>query len=455
MTVAYTAPLDTSGFDGWPSADAIRGEAGALRSGGSVVAATIEDAADGWGNVQRGYRSGEGREPLVGAMALPLAHGMVIERATDRIAGHLEAFADEVQVLCQRRQALWSEIEVFNFNACTPDAPTPGERYESRVRLQGLVNSVAADFVEAAETCAALIRSVDVTEPGFVDAIASREAGVASGVVGAGLKMSQFEDHNFMQKIIEPATILVHSLAPIAVVPSGTYVSSSEGVFMSSAIVYQRQVHAVPGQIVSDMTWTERTFTNLKPQISSWLFDHNRLYRDWVEKSPTRWQNPSAVAKPPWWRLDRRAVDFVRSVKDAKGWTRAAKVAGPLGIGLTAAATYSDEHQDAQVEVRAKHADWSQEQVDDRAAYEAAVKGTTKVGIDLGAGAAGAAIGTVIGGPIGTIAGFAIGITASYVLDHLGWKDGAADVAVSFSDWSSGAMRGAASSIGEAWEEVF
>ncbi|WP_130448999.1 hypothetical protein [Zhihengliuella halotolerans] len=453
--MAYTVPLDTSGLEYWPAAESVRREAGALRCRGSVVAATIEDAADGWANVQRGYRSGEGREQLVGAMSLPPAHGVVVQRATDRIAGHLEAFADEVQVLVQRRQALWGEIEAFNLNACTTDSPTPGERFESRVHLQGLVNSVAADFVESAENCAARIRSVDVTETGFVDTIASREAGIASGVVGAGLKMSQFEDHRFMQKIIEPATILVHSLAPIAVVPSGTYVSGSEGVYMSSAIMYQRQVHAVQGQIVSDMTWTERTFMNLKPQINGWLYGRNRLYRNWVRKDPTRWQDLAARPKPPLWRLDERVADFARSVKDAKGWTRAARAAGPLGVGLSAAATYADEHQDAQIEVRAKHADWSQEQVDDRAAYEAAVKGTTKVGIDLGAGATGAAIGTVIGGPIGTIAGFAIGITASYMLDHLGWKDAAADGLVIAGDWAGDLSGDMAEAVSEVWDELF
>ncbi|MCQ1994791.1 DUF3482 domain-containing protein [Arthrobacter sp. zg-Y1171] len=116
------------------------------------------------------------------------------------------------------------------------------------------------------------------------------------------------------------------------------------------------------------------------------------------------------------------------------------------------------------------------DELDKRADAMGAVKGGTKVGIDLAAAGTGAMIGTAIGGPVGTVAGAAIGIGISVVtsveFDFLGGKsvkDALADLAMTGVDDfmesdlmksdAGKAARKAADSVAEAagdcWNKLF
>ncbi|MFE9281568.1 hypothetical protein [Nocardiopsis alba] len=89
--------IDPSAFP-IPTTDHIelRNQASALRKAGKGVAETGEDIVSTWGGLSACYTAPES-EDLLGALAPVSANGSDVESGTDRAAGALEDFADEVR----------------------------------------------------------------------------------------------------------------------------------------------------------------------------------------------------------------------------------------------------------------------------------------------------------------------------------------------------------------------
>lgn len=136
-------------------------------------------------------------------------------------------------------------------------------------------------------------------------------------------------------------------------------------------------------------------------------------------------------------------------------WTRALRVAGPIATVVTAGLTYNSEYQKALEEVAAEHPDWSQEEIEARAREMRNVQGTTQLGLDFGYGAAGATIGTFIGGPIGTVVGFGAGFVIGWAAEELGLNDVIKDGVQSAWDWGSDVAGDVGDAVGDAWNSIF
>ena len=83
------------------------------------------------------------------------------------------------------------------------------------------------------------------------------------------------------------------------------------------------------------------------------------------------------------------------------------------------------------------------------------VQGTTKVGLDFGYRAAGATIGTFIGGPLGTVVGFGAGFFVGWAAEELGLNDAIKDGAQWVWDTGNDLAGDAKDAVGDAWNSIF
>ncbi|MBG6085461.1 hypothetical protein [Zhihengliuella flava] len=415
----------------------------------------VGDCATAWAPVADQYREGEGRDKVVQAMTLPLAHGAAVSVASERICGHLETFCDTVEDLKERRTTLLGRVSTFNSNENSGDESTenPTSGYGSEREIQGKIDALGEDLIAAADRCAKDINEVDVTSPGFVEAITSKEGGIASGLLGAGLTLTQFKDVEFTRITVVKTTFQQWKLTAIQV-PTRTIVTPN-GRYIATVTLVQAQVRTLTTETVTAMTWTQRQLLNLKPEVNEFLYKRSQAYRDLVERFPERWRPITPGNRPSWWRADQKLASTVDDFIDSKGWTKFAKGAGPVMTLITAGMTYADEYADAKEELLQEHPDWTSEQIHNRALYEATLKGTTKVGLDIAAGMTGAAIGTAIGGPLGTVVGFGIGIGLSYVLDATGVKDWAADTVTDIADGIGDVAEDVGDFVSDTWSSIF
>ncbi|GHD04247.1 hypothetical protein [Zhihengliuella salsuginis] len=447
--------LNTECLKNWPNPDTLRADAGTLKTKGNKVHEAVGDCATEWAPVADQYRSGEGRDQIVQAMTLPLAHGAAVSVASERINGHLATFCDTIVDLEERRTSLNSRIGDFNSNESSTDEDksNPSTGYGSQSEIQGKIDALGQDLIAAADKCAKDINSVDVTSPGFVEAITSKEVGITAGLLGAGLTLTQFKDVEFTRVTVVRTTFQQWKLTAIQI-PTRTIVTPN-GRYISTVTLVQAQVRTLTTETITAMTWTQRQLLNLRPEVNEFLYKQSQTYRDLIDRYPDRWAPMTPGSRPAWWRPDQKLMNTVDDFMDAKGWTKFAKGAGPVMTLVTAGMTYADEYSDAKEELLKDHPDWTEEQIHNRALYEATLKGTTKVGLDIAAGMTGAAIGTAIGGPVGTVVGFAVGIGISYVLDATGAKDWAADTVTDIADGVGDIAEDVGGAVSDAWNSIF
>ncbi|WP_309082143.1 hypothetical protein [Zhihengliuella sp.] len=447
--------LDTSGLQGWPDPATIKTDAGQLPKKGQEIHEVVGDCATEWAAVDGAYREGPGRDAVVQAMTMPLAHATAVEVVAEQAKGHLETYAETVTELKTRKTNLESRISTFNSNASSsdPDVENPEFGYGSQAEIQGKINDLVADLTAAADTCAKDINGIDVTDDGFVDLLTEKEAGLAVEVLGEGLSLTMFQDVRFSQLTIVQTTYQRWKLTAITV-PSRVIVTPS-GRYIATVTLVQETLETMTVTDVTRRTWTQRQFLDMRPEVNEFLFRNSAKYRSYVEANPGRWQPFHPGSRPAWWRADQKLVNFADDFRASNGWTKFVRGAGPVVSVVMAGLTYRDEYEDAKAKLLEEHPDWSESEIHNRALYESATRGTTKVVLDLGAGMTGMAIGTAIGGPLGAVVGFGVGVGLSYLMDATGFKDWAAEGVTDLVDGAGELLDDAGDAVSDAWNSIF
>lgn len=446
--------FNTEGLSGWPAPETLRTSGKALQDSGKKLSDGVGECVNGWVPVETHYTEGAGKEKIYAAMTMPLAHGTAVEMATKSAKGYIDTFADEVDGLKTRRTTVQEKMGTFNDNESSDDESKKNPEFGmgSEAAIQSEIDGIVEDLISAADKCAQDINKVDVTEPWFVDLITSKEAGLITALGTNALTLSQFE-HVTVTKV-KPVTLYFPQWKRTEIFVPTRVLMTPNGTYIQMTRLVQDEFRLIPVQGTLERSWLEKKWLNLKPEPSEFFFKHSEKYRAFVNAHPDRFAPPTQ-GKPSWWRGDLKLSNLVDDFNKAKGWTKFAKGAGPIVAIAAAGLTYADEYKDAKEELAKEHPDWSEEQIHNRAIEEAAVKGTTKVGLDIGAGMAGAYVGTLIGGPLGTVIGFGVGMGASWLMDELGIKDAAADFAQDTVDVVTDVAEDVGGAISDGWNSVF
>lgn len=393
--------IDTSGLFGWVSPDAVEGAVPAIGKGGTAYLQSVEAAADTWRQLNTHYK-GDGAAEIAEVFGTVTPHAELLEQTAREAGQTLLDFAAGIRWLQSRRDQLMPRVHAANSRAeqeatqCLAPADLSTPQPPVDFMLPAEVVKLANDYRALEDETAAKLLTVVAGDNTAVN-LATDKAGTALlGLVGAAGKV-------------------VTSRQTVAKVPTPV------PVYVRYETQAERERHMARGRWVKDGRWkiSPITLVDLRPQPSRFLYNHSDLYRNRVEKNRSRWATPTG--------------DFSDLSKTAKGF----KVGGGVLTVATAGLTIADERQDAYNELLQANPGMDPAELDERANAMGAVKGGTKVGIDLAAAGTGAMIGTAIGGPVGTVAGAAIGIGISYFtsveFDFLGGKsvkDAVADKAM-------------------------
>ncbi|MGO1886128.1 MAG: hypothetical protein ACTH3G_12300 [Citricoccus sp.] len=438
--------FDTTGLTDWPVPDTLETTAEDLLTKATSFRKGVDDCEREWKSITDHFHTDNGTTMgrIEDYFQVIIAHGDVVEGTASKVKDHIGTFAADIRDLESRRTTAYSRIERHGELSADGDEPENGIYSETHV--QDFINTIVADLVLAAEDCSARLEGIDVQsviDDGWLPNPSANDA------VGVGA-LTEYERVTFDYDVLERHQFPVWDYTTTA--PSADWIADADGNITRAPFVsgwehtgYRYETRTVTHRGVR----TE--WATMKTPVNNWAYENIPRYRDKVDLRPDLYTTDG----PRFWDAKGRLVDFQEALAHGNNWTRALRVAGPIATVVTAGLTYNSEYQKALEEVAAEHPDWSQEEIEARAREMRNVQGTTQLGLDFGYGAAGATIGTFIGGPIGTVVGFGAGFVIGWAAEELGLNDVIKDGVQSAWDWGSDVAGDVGDAVGDAWNSIF
>lgn len=438
--------FDTTGLSGWPDPDTIETAAAAVAESGRKLSGGVEECEAQWRRLYPSFSTGDGgaQNKIETLFDTVKAHGSAVEGAASLVESALDGFAADVRAAQALRDAAFLRIAEHTRLA---DAGEPAEAGTySTAAVQEFVNGVSAHLVQAAEECAGKLEGIDadaIADIGWLPELSPSDGTTA-------LAWAEFTSLDYTYTVRTNVEIPVWDYSVTA--PSADWVVDPDGNVTRAPFVSSREQVGSRFEI-QDVAHhgTRRDWVGLKTPVNPWAYEHIDRYRNHVIRNPGSYN----MDVPRFWDLRGRLDDFENGMANGSSAGRVLRVAGPVASLATLGLTYKSEYDDALEELATENPGWSQDQLEDRAREESAVKGTTQAAMDVGAGAAGAMVGTMIGGPVGTVVGFGVGILASWVIKESGLGDAVKDGAQDLWDGASDAAGDAGDAISDAWNSVF
>ncbi|RJT78433.1 hypothetical protein D6T63_13055 [Arthrobacter cheniae] len=449
--------FDTSGLQQWASPGELEAAAGDIASAGADVSTTVDGLSSTWSGLSGSYQAPEQVEVLAVFTSIT-PHGDVVDLAAGQAQTALAAFAGTVRELEAERTALLAEISSFEADPPTVDPADPDSPVDAAQQgwLQGDIDRLAGRYDDAVTTCVAALKGIDGTVDNTVSTLSGPEAGL---VVAASTNYSS--THTFKRVDITayrqvPMPWQQFRFTPLD--PTGP-LTAAEIAGDRYLNIGGREIHISNpdhpdyGRTVSER-YTRNGFAaavDWRPEVHERFYDLSSAYRARVDANPGDWKPAptSSTPRPTFGELPHGL--------------KALKVGGGVVAVGMAGLTIADERAQAYDRLLVESPRMSEADRNARANELGAVRGGAKTAVDLGAGVAGAAVGTMIGGPVGTVIGFGVGMGISYLADQdlpdwLGGgsvKDAAADLAENAYDGTKEALSDAGDAISEGWNSVF
>ncbi len=431
-------PFDTTGLSDWPLPDMMDSAAADLAAKANQLKEGVENCEREWKGVTDHFiMDGEtAMQRIQTFYDLVTAHGDVVDGTAQKVKAVMGDFADDVRDLEERRRTAYGRINEHNDIVRAGDEPKGVYAEDS---VQGFINTIVTDLVLKAEDCSSKLEGIDA-QALLSDGLLPQPT-PSDGVSIAA--MTEFERVVYDYTVVERHQVPLWDYSTTA--PSADWVVDPDGNVSRAPFVVSRE-HAGYRYETSEVQHrgvrTERP--GLRTPVNQWAYNNIDAYANRVDLHPERysWDGPR------FWDVKGRLLDFENAMQSGNGWQRTLRVAGPLATVVTAGVTYGSERDKALTELAVEHPDWTQEQIEARANEMTAVQGTTQVALDFGYGAAGAAVGTMIGGPLGTVVGFGAGMLVGWIAEETGFNDVVKDGMQDLWDFGTDAA-------GDAWNAIF
>ncbi|MET1033941.1 MAG: hypothetical protein ABWX68_01715 [Arthrobacter sp.] len=438
--------FDTTGLSGWPNPDTIETAAAAVAESGRKLGGGVEECEAQWRRLYPSFSTGDGgaQNKIETLFDTVKAHGSAVEGAASLVESALDGFAADVRAAQALRDAAFLRIAEHTRLA---DAGEPAEAgMYSTAAVQEFVNGVSAHLVRAAEECAGKLEGIDadaISDIGWLPELSPSDGTTV-------LAWAEFTSVDYTYSVRTNVEIPVWDYSVTA--PSADWIVDADGNITRAPFVSSRERVGTRFEI-QDVAHhgTRREWLGVKTPVNPWAYDKLDWYQRRVDANPRSY----TTGGPRFWDVQGRLNDFENGMANGSSAGRVLRVAGPIATVATLGLTYKSEYDGALEELATEHPQWSQDQLEDRAREEAAVKGTTQAAMDVGAGAAGAMVGTMIGGPVGTVIGFGVGIGVSWLVNESGLGDAVKDGAQDLWDGASDAAGDAGDAISDAWNSVF
>lgn len=441
--------LDTTGLQGWAEPETTQAGADAVKSAGAAFRSAVADQAAAWSALSGCYSAPE-REDVLAVFTNITPHAELVGSASEEAAAALGNFAEHVAALKPLRQQLLERAGSFGPAACTPEDPDGSMQELSRLVLQSEIDGLARRYQEAEETCAAALNSVTGHDPGWLGAVAGPNTGLVAAAADNVMGVHTFQRVTVVNVREVPMPVLERRFTPLL----GSYDLLTGPEQQGHRWLRQNgqwvSVHSPlhPDAGITRRQWftqeVYRTVREWRPEVNRTLYNQSGWYRTRVDASPDRWHVPDPQT-PRW-------VETPNSLK-------AVKIGGGALTLAMAGITFADNRAENHNQLLRENPDMSAADREFRANEMAAVQTGTSVVIDVGAGAAGAAIGTMVGGPVGTIVGFGIGMGISWLTDAgsdgNSFKDKASDIAVDAYDKTKDLISDGFEAAGDAWDRLW
>ncbi|MCU1633680.1 MAG: hypothetical protein JWM61_2332 [Micrococcaceae bacterium] len=449
--------FDTSGLQQWASPGELEAAAGDIASAGTDVSTTVDGLSSTWSGLSGSYQAPEQVEVLAVFTSIT-PHGDVVDLAAGQAKTALAAFAGTVRELEAERTALLAEVSSFEADPPTLDPADPDSPVDAAQQgwLQGDIDRLAGRYDDAVTTCVAALKGIDGTADDALTVLSGPEVGL---MIAAGTNYASTHTFKRVDVIASrrvPMPWQQFRFTPLN--PAGP-LTAAEIAGDRYLIVDGREVHiSNPRHPDHALTVAERYthngFANAvdwRPEVNERFYESSSAYRARVDANPGDWKPAptSSTPRPTFGELPDRV--------------KALKVGGGAVAVIMAGVTISAERDQAYDRLLVESPRMSEADRKARAIELGVVRGGAKTTFDVGAGMAGAAVGTMIGGPVGTVIGFGVGMGISYLADQdlpewLGGgsvKDGFADFAENVYDGGKEALSDAGDAISEGWNSVF
>jgi len=441
--------LDTTGLQNWAAPEATETSAAALKTAGSAFKAAVAGQAAVWSGLAGCYDAPE-REDVLAVFGSITVHAELASSASEEAAAALGNFADQVALLMPMREDLLARAAAFDPPACTPSDPDGSTQELSRLLLQSEIDGLARRYWEAEEACAAALNSVKGHDPGWLGTVAGPNVGLVAAAGDNFMGVHTFRRVTVINVRDVPMPILERSFTPVL----GSYDRLTGPEQLGYRWLRQNgewiSVHSPqhPDARITTRQWSTqdiyRTVREWRPQVSRSLYNNSEWYRTRVDGNPDRWHVPGQQV-PSW-------AEQPNSLK-------ALKIGGAATATVLAGLTFADNRAENHNQLLRENPEMSESDRNFRANEMAAVQTGSSLVIDIGAGAAGAAVGTMIGGPVGTVIGFGVGMGISWLTDAgddgNSVKDRVSDVALDFYDKAKYGVSDGLKAAGDAWDRLW
>lgn len=441
--------LDTTGLLNWAEPEATQAGADAVRTAGTAFREAVENQKTGWAGLSGCYDAPE-REDVLSVFRNITEHSELVESASAQAASALTEFADYVAALNIRRKDLLARAAAFGPPACTPEDPDGSIQDFQRMILQAEIDTLARSYQEAEAICAAALNNVKGHSPGLVGALAGPNIGLVAAAADNGMKVHTFQRVTVVNVREVPTPIMERRFTPVL----GSYDQltgpEQQGYRWLREDGRWISVHSPqhPDAGITRRQWFTqeiyRTVREWRPEINRNMYNHSEWYRTRVDANRDRWHVPDPQT-PRW-------AETPNSLKGIK-------VGGAILTTAMVGLSFADNRAENHNQLLRENPEMSESDREFRAHEMAVVQTGTSLVIDLGAGATGAAIGTMIGGPVGTVIGFGVGMGISWLTDAgpdgSSVKDRISDVAVDFYDKAKDTVSDGLKAAGDAWNKLW
>lgn len=410
--------VDSSPLYDWPVPSTIEGTAKGLRDSGKTFSGKVDDASSTWGGVLNHYSSLNAADEtnVTNAFRVVKSQGNIVEGACDAGATTLESFAGEVRTLIDGRRATAIARVEHHRDLESSGEDIPQDSIYAASTLQAYIDGTATRLVEIGDKYSQELDGISfetLDSDGWI-ASADRSALTAGGLALA--KWFEADKVNFTYRRVTVTRWASWDVTRTP--PSASFVVDSKGVATRPPSTYK---------------------VNVRSGIAFSKLEITGTLKNYINRTTTG---------PAPWDAKGRYDHLQDGLKNGSRYTKYVRGGGAVLAIVGSGITYHDQWTRSLAETAQDHPDWSQDQIESRAREETVVKGTAKVGVDFAAGAAGAGIGMMVGGPAGAAVGFVAGIGISWAVDHFGGRDAVADGAMKVYD---GAKEGAK----KVWHSVF
>ncbi|MGP9659931.1 hypothetical protein [Arthrobacter sp. AOP36-C1-22] len=389
--------IDTRALENWPDPSALEGTGKSLRASGKKFSSKVDDASGTWGGVLNHYSSQNHSDEanVTNAFRVIKTQGSLVEGACDAGATTLENYAGEVRTLIVGRRATALErIDRHHELIADGEDLSPNSIYDES-NLQAYVDGTGRRLSEIGDKYSKELDGISFETLDNDGWIASDDR---TALTSSGMALAKWFDADTVNFKYTRVTVTRWTAWDVTkMTPSADFIVDSKGVASTPPSTYK---------------------VTARSGISMSKLEINGTLKKYVNRTTTG---------PAPWDVKGRLDHMTDGLKNGSRYTKFVRGAGPVLAIASTGITYHDQWTQSMADTAQEHPDWTQDQIKSRAREETVVKGTTKAAVDFGAGAAGAGIGMMIGGPVGAGVGFVAGIGISWAIDHWGGRDALAD----------------------------